>query len=125
MNPKKLQFLLYCMALPLTLSSCSNSNMEMSCNENARFYAASQKDKVLEQLKKEADDFGTNAAITCGVGGIIVGIPIPIITPIIGLGCVAVGKYATSYYRETHLEQTEQKALEVYTKTLAEKLDDC
>lgn len=99
--------------------------MEMSCGENARFYATAQKDKVLEQLKKEADDFGSSAAITCGVGGIIVGIPMPIITPIIGLGCVAVGKYAANYYRETHQEQTEQKALEVYTNTLAEKLDDC
>ena len=97
----------------------------MSCNENARFYASSQKDKVLEKFKKDADDFGTKAAITCGLGGIIVGIPMPLITPIIGLGCVAAGKYAASYYRETHLKQTEQKAFEVYTQKLTEKLDGC
>lgn len=125
MKLKKLQFLSYALGLSLTLSACSNANLEMSCNENARFYANSQKDKVLEQFKKDADDFGTKAAITCGVGGIIVGIPMPLITPIIGLGCMAVGKYAGSYYRETHLKQTEQKALDVYTQTLAEKLDGC
>lgn len=99
--------------------------MDMSCSENARFYATSQKDKVLEQFKKDADDFGTKAAITCGVGGVIVGIPMPVIASIIGLGCVAVGNYATDYYRENHLKQTEEKALDVYTKTLAEKLQDC
>lgn len=125
MNLKKLQSLLPCMAMLLILSACSSSNLEMSCGENARLYASSQKEKVLEQFKKDADDFGIKAGVTCGVGGIIVGIPMPVITPIIGLGCAAVGKYATNYYHEHHQEETDQKALEVYTTTLAEKLNDC
>lgn len=125
MNVKKLQFSISPLVLSLALFSCSSANMELSCSENARFYANSQKDKVFDQFKKDAEDFGTKAAVTCGVGGIIAGIPMPVITPIIGLGCVAVGKYATNYYRENHQEETEQKALEVYTNTLAEKLDGC
>ena len=122
---QKLQILLPCVAISLTLSACSSSNLEISCGENARLFASTQKEKVLEQFKKDADDFGTQAAVTCGFGGIIVGIPMPVITPIIGLGCAAVGKYAVNYYREHHQEETDQKALEVYTTTLAEKLDDC
>lgn len=125
MNVKKRQFSISILALSVALSGCSSANMELSCDENARFYANSQKDKVFEQFKKDAEDFGTKAAVTCGVGGIIVGIPVPVITPIIGLGCAAVGKYAANYYRENHQEETDQKALEVYTATLAEKLDGC
>lgn len=99
--------------------------MELSCSESARFFATSEKEKVLEQFRKDADDFATKAALTCGVGGVIVGIPAPIIMPMIGLGCAAVGKYASSYYRENHQEEMDQKALEAYTKALTEKLEDC
>lgn len=125
MNLKKTQLSLLCVAISLILSACTSSSLEMSCGENARLYANSQKEKVMEQFKKDADDFGIKAAFTCGVGGIIVGIPLPVISPIIGLGCSAVGKYATNYYLDHNQEETNQKALEVYTTTLAEKLDAC
>lgn len=125
MNVTKQQLPIYCIVLSLTLSSCSNSNLELSCEENAKFYATSQKDKIFEQFRKDADDFGTAASVTCGVGGVIFGVPMPLIAPLIGLGCVAVGKYAVNYYRETHLRETEEKALEVYTQKLNEKLDEC
>lgn len=125
MKLKKLLFHLFYMTLLFALTACSNANLEQSCDDSARFYAGLQKDKVMAQFKKDADDFGIKAAVTCGVGGIIVGIPLPIIAPIIGLGCAAVGKYATHYYQKNHQQQAEKKALEAYTTTLAEKRDDC